>query len=63
MTHRERALTALRCEVPDRIPVFELLVDPALLEQATSEGTYGAFARAFDLDLVLTGTPSLSMLM
>ena len=58
MTHRERALTALRCEAPDRIPIYELMVDPALLEQATPEGTYAAFARAFDLDLVLTGTPS-----
>ena len=58
MNHRERALTALRCGVPDRIPIFELLVDSAVLKQATSEGTYHAFVREFDLDLVLTGTPS-----
>ena len=58
MTRRERALAALRCRVPDRIPIFELLVDSALLKAATPQGDYVAFAKEFDFDLVLTGTPS-----
>ncbi len=58
MTPRERALTALRCQEPDRPPIFELLVDPGLLARATPEGTYEGFAREFHFDLILTDTPS-----
>ena len=44
MTHRERAITALNCGVPDRVPHFEL-------EYQISDETHGAaFLREEDLD-------------
>ena len=50
MTPRERALAAMRGQTPDRPPIFDLLVDPKLLAEATPDGTYESFAREFQFD-------------
>jgi len=59
MTGRERAEASLRREIPDRVPIFELLVDDAIIEAlCPGGGGYVQFADEYDLDIVLTGTPS-----
>jgi uroporphyrinogen decarboxylase len=58
MNNCERALTALKRGVPDRVPIFELLIDPRVLEAILPGGTYIDFVNRYDFDLVLTGTPS-----
>ena len=39
MTSRDRILTALRCEEPDRVPYLELAVDRALSDRLLGKGT------------------------
>jgi len=58
MLGSERARAALLRREPDRVPVFELLVDRHIIAQVVSSGDYGDFAEAVGFDLVLTDTPS-----
>jgi len=60
MTNRERAASALQKKAPDRVPLFELLIDPGVIRGICPECSYTDFAEIFDLDIVLTGTPSLN---
>jgi uroporphyrinogen decarboxylase len=55
MTNRERVLTVLRREEPDRIPTFEWDLDPDLVKKMTGGGTYEDFVEKFDLDAVMCG--------
>jgi uroporphyrinogen decarboxylase len=58
MTNRERAEIALMPGTPDRVPIFELLIDPAVMQGILPGCGYVDFVQRFDLDIVLTGTPS-----
>ncbi len=58
MTGRERAEAALKRGTPDRVPVFELLIDPGVIRGICPECSYVEFAEQYVLDIVLTGTPS-----
>ena len=58
MTSRERAETALKRKVPDRVPVFELLIDPQVIKGICPDCDYIKFAEEYGLDIVVTGTPS-----
>ncbi|MFW6181081.1 MAG: uroporphyrinogen decarboxylase family protein [Spirochaetota bacterium] len=58
MTNRERAEIALMPGTPDRVPIFELLIDPGVMQGILPGGGYIDFVQCFDLDIVLTGTPS-----
>jgi uroporphyrinogen decarboxylase len=58
MTCRERAETALEGRIPDRVPIFELLIDPGVLDALLPGCSYPDFVREFGLDIALTGTPS-----
>jgi uroporphyrinogen decarboxylase len=55
MTSRERVMTVLRLEEPDRIPTFEWDIDPDLIVQMTGGGSYEDFVEQFDLDAVMCG--------
>jgi uroporphyrinogen decarboxylase len=50
MNGRERVLTALQRGQPDRVPVFELIVDPRVLEDIVPGGDLPDFIEALDLD-------------
>jgi uroporphyrinogen decarboxylase len=58
MDNLARAQRALEKEVPDRVPIFELVVDPRVMAGMLPGADYCDFAEQFDFDIVLTGTPS-----
>lgn len=58
MNSKERVLTVIKGEFPDRVPLFEILIDKRVVEKIKPEGDYSDLAEE-TLDLVLTNTPSL----
>ncbi|UCB46090.1 MAG: hypothetical protein JSV25_01310 [Spirochaetota bacterium] len=58
MTNLERAEKALGREVPDRVPIFELLIDQRVIDKAHPGYSYEDFVEKYDIDIALTGTPS-----
>jgi len=58
MNSRQRAITVLNGKIPDRVPLFELLIDKSVINKIKNEGDYADLAED-TLDLVLTNTPSL----
>ncbi|HHV62511.1 MAG TPA: hypothetical protein GXX51_07740 [Firmicutes bacterium] len=58
MNSYERVVTTLSGEIPDRVPTFELLVDPGVMRQITGSDDYLDFCEQVELDIVLTNTPS-----
>ncbi|MBC7333030.1 MAG: hypothetical protein H5T85_00965 [Actinobacteria bacterium] len=58
MNSRERAIAVLSGKIPDRVPLFELLIDKRVIEKIKPGSSYADLAEN-TLDLVLTNTPSL----
>lgn len=58
MNSKQRALIVLEGKVPDRVPLFELLIDKRVISKIKPNGNYADLAED-TLDLVLTNTPSL----
>jgi uroporphyrinogen decarboxylase len=58
MTSYERALAVLHEQEPDRVPIFELLIDPTVIKAILPEAEYPDFVEAMDIDIVITNTPS-----
>jgi len=58
MTSLERAKSALERKIPDRVPIFELIIDQRVINGLHQGMSYADFAVLYDLDIVLTGTPS-----
>jgi hypothetical protein len=58
MTPREREMAALRREEPDRVPIFEFMIDPKVIDGILPGGTYEDLVEAVDIDCVVTHTPS-----
>ena len=58
MTGRERFLKALRRGIPDRVPIFELMIDPHVIEGLIPGASYPDFVEKVGLDCVVTPTPS-----
>jgi uroporphyrinogen decarboxylase len=54
----ERAVATLKGEIPDRVPSFELMVDPVVMEAINGSTDYPDFCEFIGLDVVVTGTPS-----
>jgi uroporphyrinogen decarboxylase len=54
----ERAMLTLTGEIPDRVPTFELMIDPAVMQALIGSTDYPDFCEYAGLDLVVTGTPS-----
>jgi uroporphyrinogen decarboxylase len=57
MNSRERVLKIIKGEIPDRVPLFELVVDNRIINKIKPNSDYLDFAED-NLDLVLTGSPS-----
>ena len=55
MNGRERVMTALRLDQPDRVPILELGVDPVVIEGVVPGGDMPAFVEALDLDAICSG--------
>lgn len=58
MNSYERAVATLKGEIPDRVPTFELMIDPAVMQAITGSDDYADFCEYVGLDIVVTGTPS-----
>jgi hypothetical protein len=60
MNSRERVLRTLQGELPDRVPLFELFIDPSVIEALQPGMSYEDFVDWADLDVVtcLTMTES-----
>jgi uroporphyrinogen decarboxylase len=58
MTSYERVLRALHGQEPDRVPIFELLVDPTVIKAILPGADYPDFVEAMEIDVVVTNTPS-----
>jgi uroporphyrinogen decarboxylase len=58
MTNRARAEAALQRKVPDKVPIFELVIDPGVIQKICPECSYADFVEKYDFDIALTGTPS-----
>lgn len=58
MNSKERVITALNRKQPDRVPIFELLINPSVREKIYPGCSYLDFAEKIGLDIVITDTPS-----
>ena len=58
MTPYERVMTTLRREQPDRVPIFEFMIDPKVINGILPGGSYVDLVEALDIDCVVTPTPS-----
>ena len=47
-----------REEPPDRVPIFELMIDPKTINGILPDGTYEDLVEALDIDCVVSPTPS-----
>jgi uroporphyrinogen decarboxylase len=55
---RERFLTVLDGKQPDRVPTFEILIHPSIIEALCPGGGYADFVEAMDIEGAISGTPS-----
>lgn len=58
MTSYERVMAVLRRETPDRVPIFEFMIDPKVIDGILPGGSYPDLVEALDIDCVVTPTPS-----
>lgn len=58
MNSKERIMSVLNKQIPDRVPLFEGLVDNKVIKKINSDWTYADLAEDF-MDIVVTNTPSL----
>ena len=56
MTGRERVLAALQRQEPDRVPTFEWIINPGVIEKMTGRRSEIEFIRQLDLDGMALGT-------
>ncbi|MGC8716642.1 MAG: uroporphyrinogen decarboxylase family protein [bacterium] len=58
MNSYERVLRVLSGDIPDRVPIFELLIDRKVIKKITGTEDYADFCEVYPIDIVLTNTPS-----
>ncbi len=58
MTSLERVMAAFRREVPDRVPMFEAMIDPHVVDGILPGGSYADLVDLLDIDCAVTPTPS-----
>jgi uroporphyrinogen decarboxylase len=58
MNSKERVMAVLDHKEPDRVPIFELMIDPKVIEGILPKGNYLDLVDALDIDVVVTPTPS-----
>ena len=58
MNARERFLAVLDGQQPDRVPTFEIIIHPLVIDGLCPGGTYADLVEALDIEGAITGTPS-----
>lgn len=58
MNSYERAMCTLHGEIPDRVPTFELMIDPRVIRSVAGTDDYMDLCDALDIDIVMSTTPS-----
>lgn len=58
MNSYQRAYAVLTGELPDRVPSFEIMIDPKVMVGLTGSDDYADFCDYIDMDIVVTNTPS-----
>ena len=58
MNSYERVVRVLNGEIPDRVPTFELMIDPKVIHGIIGSDNYMDLCDELDIDLVITQTPS-----
>ncbi|MGQ9555941.1 MAG: uroporphyrinogen decarboxylase family protein [Anaerolineae bacterium] len=58
MNARERFLAVLDHKLPDRVPTFEILIHPNVVQALCPGCDYADFVEAMDIEGAITGTPS-----
>ena len=58
MNSYERVVTVLNGEIPDRVPSFELMIDPKVIRGIIGTENYMDLCDELDIDVVMTETPS-----
>jgi uroporphyrinogen decarboxylase len=54
----ERVWEAIRRREPDRVPIFELMIDPRVIRGILPGGSYPDLVEVLDIDCVVSPTPS-----
>lgn len=54
----DRVMATFRGEVPDRVPIFEFMIDPKVIQGILPGSSYWDLVDRLDIDCVVTGTPS-----
>jgi len=55
----ERAVAVVENKMPDRIPTMEIMIDPKVMKALNGTDDYMDFCDYFDMEFVVTNTPSL----
>jgi uroporphyrinogen decarboxylase len=58
MSSLERVMAVFRHEEPDRVPIFEFMIDPKVIERILPGASCPDLVEALDIDCVFTSTPS-----
>lgn len=58
MNSYERVIAVLGGQEPDRVPIFEFMIDPNVIDGILPGGTYPDLVEALDIDVVVTPTAS-----
>ncbi len=58
MNSFERVERVLHGEIPDRVPTFELMIDPKVIRGITGTDSYMDLCEELDIDIVMSQTPS-----
>lgn len=58
MNSFERVETVLNGEIPDRVPTFELMIDPKVIRGIIGTDSYMDLCDELDIDIVMSETPS-----
>ena len=58
MNSYERVTAVLNGEVPDRVPAFELMIDPKVIRGIIGTDRYTDLCEELDIDIVMSQTPS-----
>lgn len=58
MNSYERVIKVLNGEIPDRVPTFELLIDPKVIKGIVGTDSYMDLCDELDIDVVISQTPS-----
>ena len=58
MNSYERVVTVLNGGIPDRVPTFELMIDPKVIKGIIGTEDYMDLCDELDIDIIMSQTPS-----